>query len=131
VISRTELRRIARSRLSDAEALYAAGRYDGAVYLTGYAVEVALKARICRTLKWSHFPSTGAEFQQYQSFRTHDLNVLLNLSGVRERIRANYSTEWSLVVVWNPEMRYRPTGSAQRLDTRQMLDAAATLLTLL
>ena len=46
-----ELRKIAKARLKDAEALLAAHRYDGAIYLCGYAVELALKARICQTLK--------------------------------------------------------------------------------
>ena len=36
-----ELDRIARARLEDAKALLQAGRYDGATYLCGYAVEVA------------------------------------------------------------------------------------------
>jgi hypothetical protein len=35
-----------------------AERFDGAFYLSGYAVELALKARICRTLKWRATPST-------------------------------------------------------------------------
>lgn len=64
-----ELDKIARARLEDAKGLLAAGRFDGATYLCGYAVEVALKARICRTLNWSEFPSTGVEFQAYRSFR--------------------------------------------------------------
>jgi len=34
---------------------------DGATYLCGYAVEVALKFRICLTLNWPEFPSTGGE----------------------------------------------------------------------
>jgi hypothetical protein len=46
-----ELDRLARARLEDAKALLAATRYDGAVYLCGYAVEVALKARTCRAIK--------------------------------------------------------------------------------
>jgi HEPN domain-containing protein len=49
MISRTDLRAIARALLRDAEALLAAKRYDGAFHICGYAVELALKARICRT----------------------------------------------------------------------------------
>ncbi|MCB0065385.1 MAG: HEPN domain-containing protein [Caldilineaceae bacterium] len=70
-----------KARLEDAEVLLAANRYDGAMYLCGYAVELALKARICRTLKWAGYPSTRKEFEGYQSLRTHDLKVLLHLSG--------------------------------------------------
>ena len=75
----TEFDKIARARLDDAKTLFAAARFDGATYLCGYAVEVALKARICRTLNWPEFPSTGSEFQAYRSFQTHELDVLLRL----------------------------------------------------
>lgn len=87
MISVAELDKIARARLEDAQVLLDAGRFDGAAYLCGYAVEIALKARICRTLNWADFPSTGGEFQAYRSFQTHDLRVLLRLSGQEERIK--------------------------------------------
>src|ERR1700674_5701226 len=54
-------------------------RFDGAWYLCGYAIELALKARICRTL----------------------------FSGVEDRVRANRMAEWSVVLDWNPEKRYQ------------------------
>jgi hypothetical protein len=63
MIPRRELRRLAFARLKDARALYAAGRYDAALYLCGYAVEIALKARICRTLRWEGFPQTRKQFR--------------------------------------------------------------------
>lgn len=69
MIDRTELRKIARERLKDAEALLAAARYDGAIYLGGYVVELSLKSRICKNLSWKRFPQTGGEFKNYQSFQ--------------------------------------------------------------
>ncbi|HBB88531.1 MAG TPA: hypothetical protein DC047_13040 [Blastocatellia bacterium] len=71
MIEHGELLEIAEERLKDAEALLAAGRYDGAIYLGGYVVELALKSCICRILNWKGFPQTRSEFQNYQSFRTH------------------------------------------------------------
>ena len=82
-----------------------ANRPHGAVYLAGYAVELALKARICATLNWSGFPSTAGEFQGYQTFRTHDLDILLHLSGIEPAIKARYLTEWSVVATWDPNTR--------------------------
>jgi enhancing lycopene biosynthesis protein 2 len=38
----SDLRDIAQARLDDADALLQAGRFDGSVYLCGYAVEIAL-----------------------------------------------------------------------------------------
>jgi HEPN domain-containing protein len=62
MIKRTELRKLARARLKDAQLLFAVKRYDAATYLSGYAIEMALKARICQTLKWTYFPETNKEF---------------------------------------------------------------------
>src|SRR6266542_3130581 len=111
MISRADLAQIARARLRDAEILFASGRYDGAVYLCGYAIEVKLKARICRTLQWPAFPSTRHEFQDLTSFRTHDLEVLLHLSGISERILSTLRKEWDEITEWEPEMRYNLVGS--------------------
>jgi hypothetical protein len=77
MITRSELRKLARTRLRDAEALFTTNRYDGSIYLCGYAIGLVLKARICRTLKWGGFPETRAEFKEFLSFRTHNLDTLL------------------------------------------------------
>ena len=131
MLTRTELRKIARARLRDAEILFSSKRYDGAVYLCGYAIEVALKARICRTLRWADFPSTGGEFHGLQSFRTHSLDILLRLSGVESKIKADFLSQWSAVAVWAPETRYKPIGSAAGEDAQLMIESATILLRVL
>jgi HEPN domain-containing protein len=131
MIDRTELRKIARERLKDAETLLKAGRYDGAIYLGGYVVEIGLKSHICKVLKWKHFPQTRGEFQSLQSFKTHDLDVLLSLSGVEDRIKTSFFTEWSAVATWDPEARYNPLGSATRTDAELLVEAARKLLSVL
>lgn len=131
MIKAKELKEIVKARLRDAEALYRNNRYDGAVYLCGYSIEVALKARICRTLKWDGFPSTKKEFQDYQSFKTHSLDVLLSLCGLELKIKTDYMTEWSDIVSWDPEVRYKPIGSASRSDAFNMIESAKVLLKVL
>lgn len=128
MISKTELRKIARERLKDAEVLLKEGRYDGAIYLGGYVVEIALKSRICKVLHWKGFPQTRSEFQNFQSFRTHDLDVLLSLSGVEDRIRTKYLIEWSAVANWDPEARYNPVGNTKKADAQLLVEAARRLL---
>lgn len=128
MIDRTELRKIARERLKDAEALLKAGRYDGAIYLGGYVVEIGLKSRICKALKWKQFPQTRGEFHSFQSFKTHDLDVLLSLSGTEDRIKTSYFAEWSAVAAWDPEARYNPIGTATKTDAELLIDAARKLL---
>lgn len=131
MISVAELDNIAAARLGDAKALLAAGRFDGATYLCGYAVEVSLKARICRVLNWPDFPSTGGEFQAYRSFQTHELDVLLRLSGQEARIKQNYFALWNAVAVWKAESRYNVVGTAQQADAAAMIEAAELLLAVL
>lgn len=128
MIDHTELRKIAQERLRDAEALLAAGRYDGAIYLGGYVVELSLKSRICRILKWKGFPQTRSEFQNLQSFKTHDLDVLLSLAGAEDQIKTGYLAEWSAVAAWDPEARYNPIGIASKTDAELLIESARKLL---
>ena len=107
-----ELLAIATARLEDVDVLLKQDRLDGAEYLCGYAVELALKARICRTLNWAGFPETKSEFQDFASFKTHKLVVLLSLSGQEERIKRDHLSEWSVVEKWDAEARYRRVGHA-------------------
>lgn len=123
-----ELDNIAFARLEDAKALLAAARFDGAIYVCGYAVEVALKARICRTLNWSEFPSTGGEFQAYRSFQTHELDVLLRLSGQESKVKQNHFALWNTVAIWKVESRYNVIGTAKQGDAMAMIRAADELL---
>jgi hypothetical protein len=128
MIDRFELRRIAREHLKDAEALLAAQRFEGASYLGGYVVELALKARICKTLKWAGFPETPKEFQGYQSLKVHDLDILLSLSGVEPIVMTKYFTEWSAVAGWTPEARYKGRGKVTRANAELLVKAAGNLL---
>jgi hypothetical protein len=145
-----DLRKIAHAWLKEAEVLQLAKRYEGAVYLCGYAVEIALKGRICRALKWASHPSTRGDFEGYQSFRTHDLDILLHLSAREAKIKAGHLAEWSILAAWDPSVRStrkRSSRSARgrsagdreipynwirvRWDAARMIAAAKTLLAVL
>ena len=121
MISTKDLRAIARARLRDAQVLLKGKRFDGAFYISGYAVELALKARICRTLKWPDFPQSGPEFDDFRSLRTHSLEVLLKFSGVEERVTAEHAPEWTVVVCWDPEKRYHAIGALRPVEAEQMV----------
>src|SRR5512134_3735066 len=131
MIRRDELRKLAQARLKDAEVLYKSRRYAGAVYLCGYAVELALKARICRTLKWEGFPEARAEMQDYRSFIVHNLDVLLHLSGVEVRVKTRYRASWDIVATWDPQLRYQPIRHTTQQDARNMTEATAILIQVL
>ena len=130
MIPTAALRRVARARLADAETLFRARRYDGAVYLAGYAVEVVLKARMCRTLHWAGFPDTSKELEGLRGLHTHDLDVLLRLSGRENRVKSTPAlmAHWSIMATWDPGARYRRIGTATAKDATAMLAAVKQLL---
>ena len=105
--------------------------FDGAFYLSGYAVELALEARICRTLKWREFPQSGRKFEDCRSLRTHSLEVLLKFSGVEERVTAERPAEWSVVADWDPEKRYQAVGLLAPQQAADMLTSVQRLLEVL
>ena len=123
-MTQADLRKLAVARLKDAEVLIKHRRYDGARYLCGYVVELALKSRICRTLKLNEYPESRA----YQSFKTHSLDTLLHLSGREVKIKTVHLPEWSIVADWEPSLRYQPLGTATASDAKDMRDSARVLL---
>jgi hypothetical protein len=86
------------------------------------------KAKICQILKWPGYPSTGGEFKPYQSFKTHNLDVLLHLTGREEFIKTSLLTEWSAVAQWDPDVRYQAIGTTKEADAQLMISAAKLLL---
>lgn len=108
--------------------LYEAGLYDGARYLAGYVLELALKARICRGLDFEEYPDTG-EFRRL--YATHDLDQLLKLSGLRRKMSLPDSAlfdSWSTAALWKPERRYDVAGSTKPEDVRDLLVAVDKVL---
>ena len=132
MIAITHLHGTAREYLRAAKLLRTRRSYDAAVYLCGYAVEIALKARICRTLKWrTGFPQTTAEFQEKGNLKTHDFQALLSFTGIQERVRLLCLLEWSVVSQWRPEQRYNPIGTKNLVDADAIIAATQKLLEVL
>jgi len=126
LLTRNDLQDLARLRLREAEHLYKKGLYDGCVYLCGYVIEFALKARICKVLKLHRYPDEG---KGSEVFRKHDFAFLLRLTGlewvmtgsspVHRKLREN----WSIAAEWNPEARYRPVGTCDKKKARDVLSS--------
>ena len=132
MITIAEMEEQAHSYLSASRILSQAAhaKYDAAAYLCGYAVEIALKVRICRTLGWPEFPTTRGDFQNYASFKVHNLETLLHLSGRELQLKADAAllTDWSVVRDWNPEQRYAPLGTKTAGHAEAMTSAAEKVL---
>jgi HEPN domain-containing protein len=118
-----QLKDLALLRLREAEALFEAGLYDGAKYLSGYAVELALKARICRLLDVDEYPEKG---ELKRVYAVHDLDQLLLLAGLQKAVDPTKNLlfdNWSTAVLWRPERRYDAPGSVTRENAEDTLNA--------
>ena len=113
-----------RGKLEDAEILYSAGSFDSSYYLCGYAVELALKARIVKHLKWDGLPESGKLFSVIAK---HEFDYLLQFTGIEAKLKPALQTEWSEVLKWNPELRYTH-GVKTKADAKNMLDSAKRLI---
>ena len=121
--TREELRGLAVTRLREAEALFAVQLYDGCVYLCGYVVELALKARICAVLNLTEYPGPDT---MKRAFLTHDFDDLRLLAGLRNEIALTTGLllrNWSLATQWTPESRYLAVGTNDRVRAEQVLEA--------
>jgi hypothetical protein len=121
--TRQDLKDLTRLRLQEAEALFQAACYNGAVYLGGYAVEAALKARICRLLGAENYPDSG----KYKGvYAVHDLDQLLFLAGLQgkpELQKAPLFESWTLAAPWKPDLRYSPPGTITQKQAAEILKA--------
>jgi HEPN domain-containing protein len=121
-VTGNDLKKLARLRLKEAESLYQQGFYDGCVYPCGYVVECALKARICKFLKLSEYPSDG---EHGKIFKTHNFGILKLLAGLEGEITITKNKalfdNWSTATRWDPEQRYAPVGTSGQEEAEYIL----------
>ena len=72
--TRREFQQLARMRLNDARVLMRRGNVEGAYYLTGLAVECAVKACIAKNTRRHDFPPSQSAIKDIY---THDLSKLI------------------------------------------------------
>ncbi|MGD1105073.1 MAG: DNA-binding protein [Terriglobia bacterium] len=108
-LNRDKLRLLADSRLKEAEVLLDNAYWTGAYYMTGLAVECALKAYLARAVQQYDFPDKGFVNRAY----THKLKELVQMDGVLwEELQKDASgdegleSNWNTVLSWNDENRY-------------------------
>ena len=123
-LARTDLQKLADVRLAEARALLAAGLWDGAYYLAGYAVECALKACVM-----AYVERTGAIFEDRKFSEkcwTHDFNALVEVAKLEPARAAEaaahppFRVNWRTAEGWKETSRYARVGEA---DARSLLTA--------
>lgn len=105
-MNRTDLQRIAESRLREAKILLDAGEPAGSYYLAGYAIECALKACIAKRFKEHEFPDLAFVNKIY----SHNLPELLKHAGLGDEPELTPSSKlwdhWQTVQNWRETKRY-------------------------
>jgi len=123
--NRNEFKTISKTRFEEVKVLFSNKLYDGAKYLSGYVIETALKARVCKILD-SDYPETG---EISKSFLTHKFDVLVKLAGLQKTLDAelnnniNFKSNWSLVTSWTESFRYKPIGSSSQTEVQDLITA--------
>jgi HEPN domain-containing protein len=108
MLTRALLQDLAETRRRDAEILLAHGRYSGAYYLSGYAVECAIKARIASRFLQDVIPARNLVNDTY----SHRLGELIGVAGLKsdlEKHMANdqdFATRWGFISKWSEASRY-------------------------
>lgn len=134
MITHKELKLISERRFDDGVVLYNGSRDAGSIYLFGYAIELGLKAVLCKNLGLKGIPNTMGEFKlvrkMLKNITTHDPETLLGLcpSAVQGHVKGNLMNEWSTVQKWNPEMRYDPSRKRLRWEAKRMQNATRSIL---
>jgi HEPN domain-containing protein len=125
-VNRVQLQQLAEDRILDAKCLLTGGRWAGAYYLAGYAVECGLKACIM-----VHVETTGAIFQDKKFSEkcwTHDLEDLLVLANLEPTlvsdaaVNAALAGNWAAAKDWKETSRYE---QKTQLEAQIMYDAVA------
>lgn len=129
------LRDNAQRMLNAAKTWLAADHYGVAAYLSGYAAEFQLKARVVEHRNLSGFPSDTSEFRTVEQqkgiwLKTHVLDELLEFSGQRDVIKNDPTTMtvWSACAKWSPGYRYDEIGKVTKPAAEALVRNVEALL---
>jgi len=117
-LKREHLQELARLRLAEARLLLDNARNSGAYYLTGLAVECALKACIAKTTEKHEFP----ELERVKDSWNHDLAKLVRTAGLWEELMKKQSGDkqfeanWLTVKDWRVDSRYEKRSGQEASD---------------
>lgn len=122
-LNRDTLRTLAASRLEEARVLLQNKLWTGAYYMTGLAVECALKAYLASTVKAHDFPDKEFVNKMY----VHKLEALFTADAALwaalqadMRADAKLTVNWSTVKDWDDKKRY---DIVEELEARGLYEA--------
>jgi len=109
MIAKADLQTLSVDRLSDAQVLFQAGRFSSAYYLSGYSVELAIKACIAGVFQANAIPDKAFVNAVY----SHKLDELLGIAGLKTKLAedmrddAALSVGWGIASKWREDSRYK------------------------
>ena len=124
-MNKGDFEQLADVRIEEAKILLDQGKFDGAYYLAGYAIECALKACIAKLTNQHDFPP---DKKFVAGCYTHDIDNLVNKAGLETqrdmdaRADKDLAYHWQLVKDWSEESRY----NRQKQTDAESLYAAIT-----
>jgi len=107
-VNRSDFQQLADVRIDEAVVLLGQGKWDGAYYLAGYAVECALKACIAKLTREFDFPDKQRAANAY----THALDALLKQAELETQLKTDWAVNapleanWLTVKDWTEASRY-------------------------
>jgi hypothetical protein len=108
VLTKANLEKLAQMRLDDAVLLWHHRKASSAYYLSGYAVELAFKACICKLFQPDVIPDKAFVNAIY----THQFSELLKVAGLTQDFETDskadpvLATNWVITCKWNEASRY-------------------------
>ena len=124
-----------RRRREDGEALHGTGRWAGAIYLAGYAIECSLKSLICSNEGKNSFKETQIFKRGEQGNTLHSLTHLLRETPAVQRAimldrTGKYRTAWNIITsLWQKdELRYWDRLGSED-DSQRFIDAVKLIHT--
>ncbi len=133
-----EIIALADNKLRASEFLIQGVFFDDTYYLGGYAFELLLKAKICKTLSIPDFfdfdnsksrklsvskTPKGDKDNLYKPFKVHDYEQLLILSGLYTEFSSKinndlvFRADWSVISKWDETLRYSAGSTKTNVDS--------------
>jgi hypothetical protein len=109
MLNKNDLQRLAEMRLEDSVLLLRNNKASSAYYLSGYAVELAIKASAAKLFQNDAIPDKNLINALY----SHNLEQLMATSGLLPQLNAAirkdsvFGANWGIVTKWNEASRYR------------------------
>jgi hypothetical protein len=123
-VNQAELRQMALMRIRDARVLLNGGRWEFAYYVSGYAVECALKS--CLLARMIHTAWVFEEKWKASDCLTHDFDELIRLAGLTTELNVRlaasaaagdlFVANWGKVLNWSPLSRYVSKSESEARD---------------